>query len=278
MAERRSPGALAFFTLTFAWSWSFFGLAIASGAEWPALPALVPFALGAIGPALVAVLLTWRAAGKNGAAALVRRAVAFQRIRARWWALLAVVPNALAIALQTAVAGKVPESVSDSGLTIISPLGILAFALLAGLAEEPGWRGYAFERLRHLPLLGASLLVGIGWSLWHLLYFFIDGTFQNELGVGTPAFWWFFLQIIPTAVLIAWFYTRTGRLIAASVAFHALGNAAGELLPVEGGGRWLSLALLTVLTAGVVVHDRRLFTASRNECGASRCPPARASP
>jgi len=58
LAEPRSPGARSFFALTFAWSWSFFALAIAIGAEWPDPRALVPWAIGAVGPVLVAFLLT----------------------------------------------------------------------------------------------------------------------------------------------------------------------------------------------------------------------------
>lgn len=227
--------------------------------------ALIPWAAGALGPALVAFLLTWRATGGEGARSLLRGTLAFRRIGLRWWAAMlgvALLPNAAALAVRTAAVGELPSSVTGANATVVSAVGVLAFAFAAGLVEEPGWRGYALERLQSRTLLGASLVVAAGWSLWHLPFFLIDGTFQNELGFGSDL-WWFLLQILPTAVLLAWVYVRTGRLVAAAVALHALGNAAGELVPVEGGGRWLALGFLTALAAAVVVCDRGLFLAGR---------------
>jgi membrane protease YdiL (CAAX protease family) len=262
---RRTPGAGAFLLVTFAWSWSFFAIAIASGATLPDAAALVPWGLGALGPAVAAFTLTARASGWRGTCALARSTLAFREIGARWWSVmlaLAVVPNAAAVGLLALVDGGAPDSgVADSGLTLLTTIGVLAFALLAGIVEEPGWRGFALERLgTRRSLLAASLLVGVGWALWHLPYFLLEGTFQNELGLGYGLAW-FLLQIVPVSVLIAWVYVRSGHLVAAAAAMHALGNAAGELIPVGSTGRWLSLAILALIAAAVVAIDRERFEA-----------------
>ena len=52
---------------------------------------------------------------------------------------------------------------------------------------------------------------------------------------------------------------------AAAVALYGLGNAAGELLAVEGSDRWLSLAFLTAVAMALVRGDRQLFLASTNQ-------------
>jgi len=66
-----------------------------------------------------------------------------------------------------------------------------------GAVEEPGWREYAQEGLqRRMSVLAASLVVGVFWALWHVPLFFIPGTYQAGLGVGTSGFWAFHLAIV----------------------------------------------------------------------------------
>jgi membrane protease YdiL (CAAX protease family) len=51
--------------------------------------------------------------------------------------------------------------VSGAELTVLAPLVVFGFALLAGLVEEPGWRGYALERLGLvLSMLAAGVVIG----------------------------------------------------------------------------------------------------------------------
>jgi hypothetical protein len=109
--------------------------------------------------------------------------------------------------------------------------GALGFALAAGVAEDPGWRGIALDGLTQtMGRLGTSLVLGVLWSLWHLPLYFIEGTFQHALGVATPQFWMSMTIRVPFAVLLVWLVTGTDGAIVAAVAAHALGNTVGEVL------------------------------------------------
>lgn len=71
----------------------------------------------------------------------------------------------------------------QSPLDLIANLSVAAVvvmffdSLIRGpLGEEVGWRGYLQNELnKRFPLLKASLIVGVIWSLWHLPLWFISG-------------------------------------------------------------------------------------------------------
>jgi membrane protease YdiL (CAAX protease family) len=78
--------------------------------------------------------------------------------------------------------------------------------------EELGWRGCALDRLQERDsALISSLIIGGTWALWHLPLFFIAGTYQHGLGVGTPAFWLFMVTKFPDSILMTWIYNNTRR-------------------------------------------------------------------
>lgn len=86
---------------------------------------------------------------------------------------------------------------------------------------------------------------------------FVQGTYHDERVFASVVFWWFLAVKIPLAVLFTWVYQSTGRLVATAIAFHALGNIIGELFPTYGGARWVSLAILACLAAGVAMGWQR---------------------
>jgi membrane protease YdiL (CAAX protease family) len=137
---------------------------------------------------------------------------------------------------------------------------VLIAGIVAGLLEEPGWRGYAQDRLqqRHRGLT-AALVVGVFWSVWHLPLFFIDGSFQKDLGVGTGKFWLFFLALVLWAVVYAAAYVGTGSSILALVVLHAVANAAAEVISIDGaeGTETLTLALVALAAAGALLRRER---------------------
>lgn len=105
-------------------------------------------------------------------------------------------------------------------------MGLIIF----GGMEEIGWRAYGLEGLqRQMSVIIASFIIGIFWAIWHLPLFFLEGTYQAQLGVGTTAFWLFHIGIIVGSPIYAWLYNKFGRVAFAVILYHALGNFGGEL-------------------------------------------------
>jgi uncharacterized protein len=229
---RRRPRGYApwgFLLACLAWSWTWWGLAAALPGPWLAGPSLALFVLGGLGPLLVAAVLVGLGHAAESPAPFWRRAVDPRGVAPRWWVVvvaLATLPPLLARLLSGPAGGPL----LDPG-----PLAFLVVGALAGAAEEPGWRGYAQHGLQQrIPVLTAGLIVGIAWAAWHVPLFWIDGTYQHGLGVGTAAFWAFHAAILAASVVYGWLHNAVGGATIAAVAFHAVGNVTNELLPADG--------------------------------------------
>lgn len=100
------------------------------------------------------------------------------------------------------------------------------------LAEEPGWRGTAYPRLRaSMTRLQAGLLLGVIWAVWHLPLFFITGTIQASFGLFSLSGLLFILGVIPMGLLTVFAYERGG--VPASIAVHFGVNTTVALLTVN---------------------------------------------
>ncbi|MGD2103945.1 MAG: CPBP family intramembrane metalloprotease [Anaerolineae bacterium] len=206
-SERRpgqpAPWLYLFGVLT--WTWTFHGIVVLSGQRLFEFPALILALLGALGPSIVAGFLVaihrWDPALDRGVLASFRRA--FDPGALPWcWYLgilgLVLVLAAAPVLLDTA-------TMRQRGLIDRGPGFFLLVGLIIGALEEPGWRGYAQEGLqRRMPVIAASLVVGIFWAAWHLPLFFVAGTYQTGLGVGTAAFWTFHLGAVVGSPVYAW--------------------------------------------------------------------------
>jgi membrane protease YdiL (CAAX protease family) len=203
-----------------------------------------------------------------------QRLVDWRRIGVGWYAVLLLytpLKSCAAAALDWLLGGTgiAPEAASR---LIESPLLIaptLLFWLVFGpIPEEPGWRGYALDGLQaRTSALGASLILGVVWSLWHLPLFFIPGTWQAEqVGLGTQRFWLYMLSIVVESSLYTWVYNNTQRSILAAILFHFSGNAFGELFALSDRAERLAffVALVAVLCV-VIIWGPRTMTIDKNK-------------
>ena len=129
-----------FVTLAFGWTWAFWWSAVWSGRSWSDPLVFTLFALGGAGPLLSAAVLLRIAGDRPGERDFWRRVRNVRLVSARGWALVAVV------ALLPSVVGRVVSGADSPTLTPAAGL-VLVTAVVAGLLEEPGWRGYLLDAL-----------------------------------------------------------------------------------------------------------------------------------
>lgn len=244
-----------FFVITFAFSWSLWLLPVLRSTVSSGLPEVVGL-LGMFAPFGPGVAAFW----------LVRRQTGRQGVRELWirgwrtgfnkkWLIptlgLGPLVGLVTLALVVAFGGEVDWE-SGVGLAAVVPIFALIYFTNA-LPEEYGWRGYALDPLqRRFNAVGASLLLGLIWGLWHLPLVFIEGTTQAAI-----PFQEFVLQTMALAVLYTWLHNNTGGSVLIAALFHASANTAGAAIPTWTTelGRWVNFALLIVVVA--VVTRRR---------------------
>ena len=258
-----------FLAVTFGWSWAFWWAAVWSGRSWSDPLPFVLFAVGGTGPLLSAALLLRVAGRREEELNFWRRLVGVRLLRPRWWVLVVVV------ALLPSVVGRAVTGGDGAGLGYGAAL-VLATAVVAGVLEEPGWRGYAVDALsaRHgaVPAVG---IVGAAWALWHLPLFFLPGSYQHGLGVGSTDFWLFLLNLLALSFVYAAVYFITGRSILAVVVLHALANASGELVSVYPARGVETVVTLVLAASAVIVLVRRARGRPDRDSGASGIAPVR---
>ena len=250
-----------FFLIAFVWSWLLNLPRVLATAGVIALDAGLSAGLGyaaAFGPAVAAFGLTFSRSGMAGVKALWGRGWNL-RFPKKWLvpALLLMPALGLATLGLMAVFGQ-PLS-WEYGLPplMIVPVGLLIW-LVGAYPEEYGWRGYALDRLQNrFNPLGATLILGVVWGVWHLPLHFIQGTTQAVIPV-----WEFVLQTVLLTVIYTWLHNRTGGSVLIASAFHATGNLTGAVIPywVTSSGRWLSLIPLVAAVALVLAFNWRNFT------------------
>ncbi|HEY76297.1 MAG TPA: CPBP family intramembrane metalloprotease [Thermoflexia bacterium] len=256
-SRRALAGPWYFFALAFGLSWLFWIPAALSGQGTDMSSARLLLYLGGLGPPLAGILLTHLTRDREGRWDYWRHVVDFKRIGAGWYGvILLTVPalTGLAALLDVLLGGSPPQLEAD----LSRPLALLSFALFTllfgPLPEELGWRGYVLDRLQaRWNGLASSLILGTAWSLWHLPLFFIQGTYQHGLGLGSSRFWLFMVGMVPVSVLYTWIYNNTDRSILSAVLFHFTTNFTGELLSLSSRAEFYNLLLIVIAATVVTV-------------------------
>ena len=119
------------------------------------------------------------------------------------------------------------------------PIILFVKALIFGGIEEIGWRYFFQPTLQEkLTYLVSTLCTFVAWSLWHLLYFYIDGS------MATVHLLPFLLGLLSNCFILSAIYTKT-RSLWLCVMTHALINALSQLSSVE--SIWLSLVIKVLI-------------------------------
>jgi len=249
------PAVLLFLVLTFSWSWSMWWGAVAAGLSFDQPSFRLLYLLGVFGP-LVGAAWVVRSSSDRYRRDFMRRIWDPRRISAPWWlALVAVAagPSILGagVSAMTGPSIIVPDySVGFVGMVVV-------FALVAGLAEEPGWRGAASDawQARSRPIWAA---MGIGgfWALWHLPLYFVEDSYQHGVGFGSARFWLINLALVQLGVLYLWLANGSGGSILMAILAHAGFNMAGELVPASTVRDVVAFCLITATTLVVAAATK----------------------
>lgn len=264
---RRHPLA-AFFALAYGISWLIWAPLWLPRFGVDGLPSL-PFhhALGALGPIVAAFLVSAVETGRAGPGDLLRR-MHLWRGRLGWVAVALLAPLALltvAAVAASRLGGEAVSLASPGGsreFPQFTALGFLAYNIVSfGYGEEVGWRGFALPRLqtRHSALL-ATLLLALGWALWHAPLFLYR---PGYTGMGAAGIAGWFFSLATGAVLLTWLYNGSRGSLLVVALFHAavdvvftsnisspfVVSTAGALITIWGG--------IVLLAAGPVHLSRR---------------------
>lgn len=199
--------------------------------------------------------------GRAGYRRLGRRLLRW-RFKARWYlvALAPVVIYAFAAVLASADAGGSASFDSSTIRTILFSLssGLLVSLFLRGaMGEEIGLRGFALPRLQEqMTPAKASLIVGVGWALWHLPVLL-------EADPGSAIV--FVVLVMGLSFVFTWMFNGSGGSLIPPLLFHATQNweeGFEHVFPAIVGTDWetpaaIGILILSIAAAVAVVRSGR---------------------
>jgi membrane protease YdiL (CAAX protease family) len=178
-----------------------------------------------VGPTLAAILMTGVTEGKAG---LLRLRQRLQQRRAGWqWYLFILLGMPALILL-----GIIIQPVALASFQGLTPRLLVSYPVIfvvvffgVALPEEIGWRGFALPRMqpRYGPLWG-TLLLGVLWAFWHLLYFLTPdhgGGPGTGLATFLANFCIFFLEVVALAIIFTWVFNHIRGSILIANLVHA---------------------------------------------------------
>jgi uncharacterized protein len=247
---------LPFFVLTFVWTWSWWWLAAAAGLSvTEGGPGSLLYLLGVVGP-LVGAAWVVRRGGRAYRREFLRRVWDPRRISARWWLALLAVTGGPAV-IGAAVAGLAGAGATVPDYSVGAVVAAVMVALVAGVVEEPGWRGAASDawQARTRPVWAATA-IGVLWAVWHLPLAFVEGHYYQDLGFGSVRFWLAYLILVQMGVLFVWLANGSGGSILIAILAHTGLNVAFYLAPSSTMRDVVAFVVVTAATTAVIAATR----------------------
>lgn len=260
--------------------WTFFGLvlvltipflALRAVSQAQLLPGLPPAAFAVVCPVTAAMILEYRRGGRAAVGALLRRSFDFARIKAKGWYVPVLLLHPAVLVASFIYLRLSGIDVPAPQVSVLSALAMSAVFLVAALCEELGWSGYAVESLQdRWSALGASLVVGSVWALWHW-----PALLQAHRSVSWIAWW--SLATVAMRIIMVWLFDNTGRSVFAMALFHMITNLGWQVFPVHGSyfdQPSVAVIMAVVAVAIVVVWEPGTLTRTRfSPAGRRPSPP-----
>jgi membrane protease YdiL (CAAX protease family) len=184
-------------------------------------PSLAPLliVLGTFGPFFAAVAMVSRTSGFRGLGTFLGQAFRW-RVGIQWYAAALLAPAAIRIVVlyvHVLKGGTVPD-MSDPTRWLAIPSTFFLVLLMGGpTGEEFGWRGFLLQRVQPVfGVLGASIVIGVISTLWHVPLFWIPGTAQSHLPFAI-----FAVRTVALSIISTWLYNGTRRSLLFVLLFHA---------------------------------------------------------
>lgn len=260
MRIKNENALLAYFLIAFAFTWSFHVAIKILGIPFTfdlSSPAMALYLIGLMGPLVAAVAISALLGGGAGVRALLGQGLKW-RFPFRWY-LVAIFSIPLIYLLNVATFyDSVPP---DMGWLVVVPVLILG-QIWVVIAEEFGWRGFALPRLQNrFGSLGATLVLGPIWALWHLPMFFVEGSpqYSDDVPVSLAIYT---IIIFFTSIIFTMVYNRSGSSVLACMLLHAFFNIAAFTIQVPPDVNITALLIIALGVVSIWFLDRPLFGAS----------------
>ncbi len=178
-----------------------------------------------VGPTFAAIIMTGITEGKSGLRRLRDR---LKPRRAGWqWYMFILLGIPTLILIGVIIQPGLLASFKGLTPVLLVSYPSYFFVVFFGVAlpEEIGWRGFALPRMqpRYGPLWG-TLLLGVLWAFWHLLYFITPnhgGGPGTSLTTSLINFSIFFLIVVAFAIIFTWVFNHTRGSVFISNLMHA---------------------------------------------------------
>lgn len=235
-SKKKKAEPYLFLFLSITWTWFFWFAGVLLGQNWLSFPTIILFIAGGLGPFSVALILIKLGFWEGNLKDFLYNCFHPKSLPWPWYLKILVLVLVLTV-LPLVFASIIFQETFSELLRWNTPVPFLIVGALAGAIEEPGWRGYAQKAMENkMPVLWGSLVIGVFWALWHLPLFFMPGTFQAEIGFGTPGFFLFNLALLVASPIYGWLFKATGGVAFGAVFYHAMGNLFRELLSFKETG------------------------------------------
>ncbi|NPD88625.1 MAG: CPBP family intramembrane metalloprotease [Asgard group archaeon] len=206
--------------------------------------------LQSFGPTFAAIITIVYYEGKKGLKEFGKRFIKI-KVKFYWYLLvffLPVIVYSIPIIANLIFGNPNNYSYFDTSIWGIDVSVIIINIVFAGLAEEPGWRGFAVPEMskKHRPIV-TGMVIGVFWAVWHLLSYIYGGRS-----------WSTFPQFVFTVTIISciyvWIYMKTES-VPLMIIFHVMHNLSNRVFIKYHKPIWGGLIYLLVLSF-IIILDR----------------------